>query len=90
VKTDGWIGYNFLAESSYIHDQVVASHIAEKESVLPGVHLIASLVKRLIIGTFQSRFDPKHLQSFFDEYVFSSTEERQETLGKSSCGSPNR
>jgi hypothetical protein len=37
VKTDGWIGYNFFDESSYIHDPVVASHIAEKETVIPGV-----------------------------------------------------
>jgi hypothetical protein len=70
VRTGGWIGYNFLEDSSYIHDQVVASHIDKKESVLPGVHLVASLVKRLIIGTFQGRFDPKHLQSYLDEYPF--------------------
>jgi transposase-like protein/DNA-directed RNA polymerase subunit RPC12/RpoP len=82
VKTDGWIGYNFLDESSYIHDQVVASHIAEKESVLPGVHLIASLVKRLIIGTFQGRFDPKHLQSYLDEYVFRFNRRTSRNIGK--------
>jgi transposase-like protein len=82
VETDGWIGYNFLDESSYIHDQVVASHIAEKESILPGVYLIASLVKRLIISTFQGRFDPKHLQSYLDEYVFRFNRRTSRNIGK--------
>jgi transposase-like protein len=82
VMTDGWKGYNFLDESSYKHDQVVASHTANKESVLPGVHLIASLVKRLIIGTFQGRFAPKHLQSYLDEYVFRFNRRTSRNIGK--------
>ena len=81
-STDGWKGYNFLDESSYTHVQVVASHTAKKESVLPGVHLIASLVKRLILGTFQGRFDPKHLQSYLDEYVFRFNRRKSRNVGK--------
>jgi transposase-like protein len=82
VITDGWKGYNFLDESRYTHNQVVATHIAEKKSVLPGVHLIASLVNRLVIGTFQGRFDPKHLQSYLDEYVFRFNRRRSRNIGK--------
>ena len=70
VVTDGWRGYNFLDKSSHMHDQIVASRTPKKDSVLPGVHLIASLVKRLILGTFQGRFAPEHLQSYLDEYVW--------------------
>jgi hypothetical protein len=55
---------------------------AEKESILPGVHLIASLVKRLIISTFQGRFDPKHLQSYLDEYVFRFNRRTSRNIGK--------
>jgi transposase-like protein len=82
VLTDGWKGYNFLDESSYMHVQIVATHTAKKESVLPGVHLIASLVKRLILGTFQGRFDPKHLQSYLDEYVFRFNRRKSRNVGK--------
>jgi len=82
VMTDGWKGYNFLNKSDYIHNQIIASHTAKKESVLPGVHLIASLVKRLIIGTFQGRFDPKHLQSYLDEYVFRFNRRKSRNVGK--------
>lgn len=70
VITDGWKGYTFFDQGSYAHIEVLASKTADKQSVLQGIHLVASLVKRLIIGTFQGRFDPKHLQSYLDEYVF--------------------
>jgi hypothetical protein len=35
-----------------------------------GVRLITSLLKRLIRGTYQGRFEPKKLQNYLDEYVF--------------------
>ncbi len=82
IISDGWKGYSFLDDSSYSHNQVVAAHTAKKESVLPGVHLVASLVKRLILGTFQGRFDPKHLQSYLDEYVFRFNRRRSRNIGK--------
>ena len=82
IISDGWKGYNFLDDSSYSHNQVVAAHTAKKESVLPGVHLVASLIKRLILGTFQGRFDPKHLQSYLDEYVFRFNRRRSRNIGK--------
>ena len=82
IISDGWKGYSFLDDSSYSHNQVVAAHTTKKESVLPGVHLVASLVKRLILGTFQGRFDPKHLQSYLDEYVFRFNRRRSRNIGK--------
>ncbi len=82
VVTDGWRGYNFLDKNSHIHDQIVASRTPKKDSVLPGVHLIASLVKRLILGTFQGRFAPEHLQSYLDEYVFRFNRRNSRNIGK--------
>lgn len=69
VATDGWKGYNF-ASANYIHRNTIASKTDDKSSVLPGVLRIASLVKRLMLGTFQGRFAPEHLQSYLHEYVF--------------------
>jgi len=55
---------------------------AGKASALPGVHLVASLLKRVILGTFQDRFEPKHLQSFLDEYVFRFNRRNLKSIGK--------
>jgi transposase-like protein len=83
VMTDGWKGYNFFEENdSYSQIKILASKTDDKESVLPGVHLVASLVKRLILGTFQGRLDPRHLQSYLDEYVFRFNRRRSKSIGK--------
>jgi hypothetical protein len=57
-----------------------------KASILPGVHLVASLVKRLMLGIFQGRFGPEHLQSYMDEYVFRFNRRTSRNIGKSPCG----
>ena len=81
VRTDGWKGYNF-ASKLYAHDKVIASQTVDKNSVLPGVHMVASLVKRLMLGTFQGRFGPEHLQSYMDEYVFRFNRRTSRNIGK--------
>lgn len=81
VCTDGWKGYNF-ASKNYSHDKVIASKTVDKNSVLPGVHRIASLVKRLMLGTFQGRFAPAHFQCYMDEYVFRFNRRTSRNIGK--------
>ena len=54
----------------------------DKSSVLPGVHLVISLVKRVMLGTFQGRFEPKYLQSYLDEYVFRFNRRNSKSIGK--------
>ena len=61
VISDGWKGCSFLDESNYDQHEIIASYTVKKNSILAGVHLIASLVKRWIISTFQGWFDPLHL-----------------------------
>jgi transposase-like protein len=82
VVTDGWKGYNFLSKDSYSHHKIITSKADDKSSVLFGVHRIASLVKRLILGTFQGRFGPEHLQSYMDEYVFRFNRRKSRNIGK--------
>jgi transposase-like protein len=82
IITDGWKGYNPIADSNYSHQTVYWSKKADKSSVLPGVHLIASLVKRIVLGTFQGRFEPKYLQSYLDEYVFRFNRRKSKSVGK--------
>lgn len=82
VVTDGWKGYYALDPKKYDHKQQVAKHIKDKDSVLPGVHRVAYLVKRLMLGTFQGRFGPSHLQSYTDEYVFRFNRRKSRYIGK--------
>lgn len=81
ILTDGWKGYNGL-EKDFVHHRVLSSQSKNKESVLPGVHLIISLVKRVILGTFHGRFDPEYLQRYLDEYVFRFNRRTSKAPGK--------
>jgi len=82
VVTDGWKGYNSMDPDRYDHHQIFLSKNKDRYSCLSGVHLIASLVKRLIIGTFQGRFDPRYLQHYMDEYVFRFNRRKSKNIGK--------
>jgi hypothetical protein len=52
------------------------------KNALYGVHLIATLIKRLIRGTHQGRFEPKYLQNYLDEYVFRFNRRKSKYIGK--------
>ena len=82
ITTDGWSGYSALKCLGYGHRQVLQTKTKDKNSVLPGVHLIASLIKRLMLGTFQGRFEKKYLQRYLDEYVFRFNRRTTKSVGK--------
>jgi transposase-like protein len=70
IVTDGWKGYNGLDEKEYKHHQVYQKKAEKKESVLPGVHMVAALIKRVVLGTYHGRLEGKYLQRYLDEYTF--------------------
>lgn len=71
VITDGWKGYNLLEQRGYTHKKINISKSGDPAHVhLPGVHRIASLLKRLLLGTHQGAVRPKHLDYYLDEYTF--------------------
>ena len=39
-------------------------------AVMPGVHRIASLLKRWLLGTHQGRVSPEHLDAYLNEFTF--------------------
>ena len=82
IITDGWSGYSGLRNEGFLHETVIQSKIKDKKSVLPGVHLVTSLFKRVILGTFQGRFDPQYLQRYLDEYVFRFNRRTCRSIGK--------
>ena len=71
VLTDGWGGYNTLVEHNYIHSKTILSSSGDPAHVLmPGVHRIAALLKRWLLGTYQGSVSSKYLDYYLDEYTF--------------------
>ncbi len=71
VRTDGWSGYNQLSKHGYLHERTVLSSSGDPAHVsMPGVHRVASLLKRWILGTHQGSVVPAHLQSYLEEFTF--------------------
>jgi transposase-like protein len=71
VLTDAWKGYNRLSRRGYTHEKVILASSEDAAYVaMPGVHRIASLLKRWILGTHQGSVSEVHLQSYLEEYTF--------------------
>ena len=49
--------------------------------LLPGVHRVASLAKRWLLGTHQGSVDDAHLPSYLDEFVFRFNRRRSRSRG---------
>ena len=65
ILTDGWKGYNDLPEHGYSRKKTVLSDNGNlAHLVMPGVHRLASLLKRWLLGTHQGSYDSLHLVAF--------------------------
>jgi transposase-like protein len=63
VRTDDWAGHGGLAAVGYEH--VVVGNMDVKLA-----HLVASLLKRWLLGTHQGGVSHEHLAYYLDEYAF--------------------
>ncbi len=80
IRTDGWTGYNDLESIGYQH--VVANQRAEVgEHPLKLVHLVASLLKRWLLGTHQGAVSHEHLPYYLDEYTFRFNRRKSNSRG---------
>ena len=71
VRTDGSAAYRSLAALGYGHQRNVVLGSKQPAHVsLAGVHRVASLVKRWILGTHHGAVQPEHLDAYLDEFVF--------------------
>lgn len=71
VRTDGSAAYRSLKELGYEHQRTVmlGSDVPAHVS-MAGVHRVAALVKRWILGTHHGSVQPEHLDAYLDEFVF--------------------
>jgi transposase-like protein len=64
VATDGLQVYKGIM-SGYTHERTIAS-----DTSLPGVHRVASLLKRWLLSTHQGSVDDAHLPGYLNEFAF--------------------
>ena len=71
MRTDGSAAYRSLNELGYDHQRTVmlGSDVPAHVS-MAGVHRVAALIKRWILGTHHGSVQPAHLDAYLDEFVF--------------------
>ena len=83
VHTDGWQGYSTVEEKGYVHQVTVVKGKKESASErLPRIHLVASLLKRWVLGTHQGAVSHEHLEFYLDEFTFRFNRRRSKNRGK--------
>lgn len=72
VRTDGLSHYVAACQQAgMVHEAVNVKRSGSKaHQLLPGIHLLFSLLKRWLAGTHQSAFDIGHLPAYLEEFVF--------------------
>jgi len=71
VHTDGSPAYRSLSKHGYVHHPRV--HLGSDDPAhvsMPGVHRVASLLKRWLLGTHQGAVQPSQLDYYLDEFTF--------------------
>ena len=69
IQTDDWSGYSRLRSRGYDHE-VIQPAAELGDNLLPRVNLVASLLKRWLLGTHQGAVRPSHLDYYLDEFTF--------------------
>lgn len=80
IATDQWRGYTIIDKEQY-NREITNQSKTKDYNKLYGVHLVTTLVKRLMRSTFQGRFEPKYLQNYLDEYVFRFNRRNSSNVG---------
>lgn len=71
ILTDGMPSYPLAARDDYVHRSTsIKGSGKEAHEVLPGVHRVAALVKRWLLGTHQGSFSADHIQAYLNEFAF--------------------
>jgi len=71
IHTDGWPAYLSLAGHGYEHERTVMSAQHDPAHVvMPGVHRLASLLERWLLGTHRGSVSPEHLDAYLNEFTF--------------------
>jgi len=70
IHTDGARMFTRLADRGYAHHATPGYKAADLDAVMPGPHLVSSLLKRWIAGTLHYRLSYRHMPYYLDEFTF--------------------
>jgi transposase-like protein len=71
ILTDGWQGYSGLPARGFVHKRTsIRAGDDPAHVVQPGVHRVASLLKRWLMGTHQGAIRAEHLDAYLEEFTF--------------------
>jgi transposase-like protein len=70
IHTDGARMFTRLAEHGYVHHATPGYKADDLDAVMPGPHLVSSLLKRWTAGTLHYRLSRSHMPYYLDEFTF--------------------
>lgn len=70
IHTDGARMFTRLADHGFSHRSNPGYKAEDLDAVMPGPHLVSSLLKRWTAGTLHYRISEKHLPYYLDEFTF--------------------
>jgi hypothetical protein len=70
IHTDGALVLTRLTEHGFIHRPTPGYLASDLDAVVPGPHLVSSLLKRWAAGTLHHRISRQHLPYYLDEFTF--------------------
>jgi hypothetical protein len=70
IHTDGALMFARLVDKGYLHQATPGNRADDLDAVMPGPHLVSSLLKRWTAGTLHYRISPQHLPYYLDEFTF--------------------
>jgi transposase-like protein len=87
VVTDGLWPYKAIVEHGYIHRPTVLWNKGREASkaALPRVHMVASLMKRWMMGMHQGRIEPTKIGPYLDEFAFRFNRRTSPSRGQLFC-----
>ena len=81
IRTDGAAMFRRLAKLGYTHKPTTSYSAPDPDAVMPGPHLVSSLLKRWTAGTLHHRISPQHLPYYLDEFTFRFNRRRSHARG---------
>jgi transposase-like protein len=70
------------ADHGYTHERTVMRQQNDPAHVvMPGIHRVASLLKRWLLGTHQGKVSPEHLDAYLNEFTFRFNRRRSRRRG---------
>jgi transposase-like protein len=81
IRTDGARMFQRLKSKGYTHQPVRGYSAEDPDAVMPGAHMVSSLLKRWTAGTLHYRISRQHLPYYLDEFTFRFNRRKSKARG---------